>query len=266
MRDRRKTIDSGSPSDADALTPSGAEEFDELTDAERSEAEWETDLLIALYGAWQARRPDSPTHNDPRLLEWLARDLRAPAHSDVDLSEDELAKFVLQVQTRAAALRSEVTCHDAAVPRELLTIPEVVTELVTDCPARHAAPDVDLAVAAGAGRDLWDAECEAVVPLPDELPRGRYLALRVAGDSMQPLLHTGDTVLVKLGHEVERDAIVVARVADGGYVVKRVGRVTRRTIELCSLNPAYAPIGIPQDRRAIVGRVVLRWCEHDPPA
>lgn len=104
-----------------------------------------------------------------------------------------------------------------------------------------------------------------MILLPDEVPRGRYVAVRVAGDSMEPLLHQGDTVVVKLGSKVARDTVIVARVPDGGYVVKRVGRLTRRTIELRSLNDAYSPIVIARDPRLIAGTVIMCWCAHEEP-
>ena len=107
---------------------------------------------------------------------------------------------------------------------------------------RHA-PAMDLSVAAGVGRELWDEPCDRWIPLPESAPDGRYVALRVTGDSMVPLLHDGDTILVKLGDEIVPDSVVVARVPDGGYVVKRVGGVAGSRVELASLNPDY-----PSDR------------------
>lgn len=79
---------------------------------------------------------------------------------------------------------------------------------------------------------------------------------------MAPLLHTGDTVLVRLGKEVVRDTIILAQVPDAGYVVKRVGSVTRSRLELLSLDPAYPPIVVMREPGTVVGTVVLRWCPH----
>lgn len=69
--------------------------------------------------------------------------------------------------------------------------------------------------------------------------------------------------LIRLGAErVTADAIVVAYRPDHGYIVKRVGRVNRRSIELRSANARYGPVRIPNDPRLILGTVVLRWCAH----
>jgi phage repressor protein C with HTH and peptisase S24 domain len=79
---------------------------------------------------------------------------------------------------------------------------------------------------------------------------------------MLPLLHSGDVILVRLGPEVARDTVVVARRGDDGFVVKRVGRVSRASVELLSLNPAFPPVRIRRDADSVAGTVVMRWCAH----
>jgi phage repressor protein C with HTH and peptisase S24 domain len=124
-------------------------------------------------------------------------------------------------------------------------------------------PWPELGVAAGVGRELWDEPCERWVELPRTLATGgKYVALTVSGSSMEPALHAGDVVLVSVGGGVRRDSIVVARRPEEGYVVKAVGRLTRRAIELRSLNPEFATFSIPRDEALIVGTVVMRWCAH----
>jgi SOS-response transcriptional repressor LexA len=69
-------------------------------------------------------------------------------------------------------------------------------------------------------------------------------------------------VLVQVGTAVARDTVVLARVPDAGYVVKKVARVTRGELELQSLNDAFPTIVVPRDEHTVVGTVVLRWCPH----
>jgi phage repressor protein C with HTH and peptisase S24 domain len=125
---------------------------------------------------------------------------------------------------------------------------------------------VDLAVAAGVGRELWDEPAEAWLALAPSLgvepPPGRYLALRVAGDSMEPVMHTGDTVLVALGRPLRPGAVVVARRPEEGYVCKRVRALRPRVAELESLAPGREVIRIPRDDQLVVGQVVAVWCHH----
>jgi SOS-response transcriptional repressor LexA len=189
-----------------------------------------------------------------RFFDWLARDLRLRQRAAERVEATERAMlFADQMIARLAATRAHVQMIDAA--------PASVSRRVASSDLGRWAPLADLAVAAGTGRELWDQECESVVEIPAHSPAGRYVALRVAGDSMTPLLHSGDTVLVKLGPDVSRDSIVVAR-CDDGYVVKRVGRIERRELELVSLNPSFPPMRVARETDRVLGTVVLRWCGH----
>ena len=243
------------------------------TPEEREQAEWECDLLTALMGRRGCAADAPPDEADERFAEWQARWLRA-------CEADEARSAIGAAAARAAAswrLAERVRGSVAAVRLGLRTAAERVpaaapagaelagaplARAVDAAAARRYAARVGLAVAAGAGRDLWDEPCESVVRLPDELPAGRYVTLPVAGDSMEPLLHPGDTVLVRLGPAIESDSVVVARHPEDGYVVKRVGRIGRTWVELTSLNPSYAPLRIPRRAELVVGTVVMRWCAH----
>jgi len=197
------------------------------------------------------------------FLEWYAREARATLsvaeRARLDAGAD---RFVRTIRSRRALERSrvrEVASEPESAPAwEEGTLAQVVAAAAR---VRHA-PAIELSVAAGVGRELWDEPCERWIPLPDDAPDGRYVALRVTGDSMVPLLHDGDTILVKLGEEIVPDAVVVARVPDGGYVVKRVGGVAGSRVELESLNPDYPPIVIARDPSLVLGTVLLRWCTH----
>jgi SOS-response transcriptional repressor LexA len=127
----------------------------------------------------------------------------------------------------------------------------------------RSAPIIELGAAAGGGRALWEEPVTAYLSLPEDVPSGAYVALTVSGDSMEPLMHDGDRVLVKLGGEPRKDTVIVARLPDDGYVIKRVGRLEPDAIELVSLNPAYAPFWIARDEAPVLGQVVVRWCDHD---
>jgi SOS-response transcriptional repressor LexA len=125
-----------------------------------------------------------------------------------------------------------------------------------------AVPVVDLGVAAGPGRELWDEPPARWIRRPDGVPEGRYLALRVVGTSMAPMLRSGDVVLVRAdarGREPRAGRVVVARHPDDGYVCKRVAEAGARRLVLDSLEPGHAPVVLPPDPALVVGTVVAAW-------
>lgn len=82
-------------------------------------------------------------------------------------------------------------------------------------------------------------------------------AIRVTGDSMEPLLRDGDEILVDRSPSLPRDGIHVVRI-DDMLMVKRIqtGRPGRVVLE--SENPAYRPIELAPAEVEIVGRVVWK--------
>ena len=234
-----------------------------LTAPDRAALERAKDLLVRLAGERAMAHLDPLDPAEAAFLEWCAREARATLSvEEARRLESGADRFVRTVRSRRAMERSrvrEVAAEPESAPAwEEGTLAEVVAAAAR---VRHA-PAIEMSVAAGVGRELWDEPCERWIPLPSDAPDGRYVALRVTGDSMVPLLHDGDTILVKLGDEIVPDAVVVARVPDGGYVVKRVGGVAGSRVELESLNPDYPPIYIARDPQLVLGTVLLRWCTH----
>jgi phage repressor protein C with HTH and peptisase S24 domain len=192
-----------------------------------------------------------------------ARDARSAAD---EARDEELARsFASRLLRRLAESDAALAPVALLQHRQRERAPDVrgrVAEVLDAAARQGAAPRMDLRVAAGVGRELWDEECESWVELPEGTPGGRYLALAVAGESMTPLLHPGDVVLVRVGPELVRDSVIIARHPENGYVVKRVGRVAGEQVELLSLNADFAPMHIPRDERLVLGTVVARWCTH----
>ena len=217
---------------------------------ERDEAT-ETELELAeVIGRALMRDPDHPAWSDVRFLEWLAADAR-----------DE-ARHRRRRLARASGDALIARAHARRLRVGQAGNPPLVREPAMAALAPRRVPVVELGIAAGVGRELWDEPAEAWVELPNDVPSGEYVALRIVGDSMAPLMHTGDTVLVRRGGDVKRDTVIVARHPDDGYVCKRVSRVRRASIELASLAPDRPAIAIPRDARLVVGTVMLVWCTH----
>jgi len=222
-----------------------------------------SDPLIDVIGYLESLRPSSPAFGDEAFVTWVVHEGRVRASAAEALSPESVSalarKLCLTVMAERAGLHLVNQLPEHVPTRAGWPISAAIVELAKN---RQAAV-VDLAIAAGAGRELWDAECESAVAVPDMLPRGEYVALTVSGDSMDPLLHSGDVVLVKRGGELKSGSIVVMRDTDAGYVVKKVGRIETRSVELLSLNPAYGRRTVRRTRTSVLGTVLLRWCQHE---
>ena len=238
-----------------------------LSATSRCAGDHEADPLMALVALVEGCRPDAAAFRHAGFLEWLAREgSRQDGAGREEWSDAQVDRLVAELMARldVAAL---------AVPR-IVGAPEVrrapvagiVGRVLTRASAQGCAPWLDLAIAAGSGRALWDEACESWVALPPGVKRGggggQFVALTVAGDSMTPLLHSGDVILVRLGPEATRGSVVVARRPDEGFVVKHVGAVDGASMELRSLNAAFPPITVPRTAGTVVGTVVLSWCTH----
>jgi hypothetical protein len=226
--------------------------------------EWERDAVVWLAGraietamGGMADGAAGPP-DDPRLARAMTRFAvwRAEAAREADA-----ARFAERVRRTVAAAGRSVRRIDHAPELVRPDAPGPLAAMFAAARNRDAAPLAELGVAAGTGRELFDEPCDAWVTLPDGLPAARYVALRVVGDSMTPLLHSGDVVLVDLDAAVPPGAIAVARHPDGS-VVKRVLRADGGALRLVSLNPAYPPLELPPGAGALLGPVVARWCAH----
>lgn len=221
---------------------------------------WDGEALAEALGRELVRMGDEAWTHEP-FLAWLAAELRSRPERRARATYDEGAML-----ERGRALRARVLARQCGVglvpgaPR-LIAARRVDTpqHVMKEARAMGAVPCVELAAAAGAGRELWDEAAESWLVAPDGAPSVRALALRIRGESMEPLLRDGDTVLLELTPALVRGRIVVARHPDDGYVCKRVERVGRRDVLLASINRDCADVTIPRDERLVVGTVRMAW-------
>jgi SOS-response transcriptional repressor LexA len=225
---------------------------------------WDELRLAELVGWEVLRDAESPLWRHEGFVTWVADQARAyaewrPAGRQ---SDEEFLARGRDLRARVLARRFGVRrAIHAPATREAAGhgSPAQVLECAR---AARATPVIDVGVAAGVGRELWDETPDQWVELPPNVPDDRYVALRIVGESMAPVMHTGDVILVRVGPDVKVDTVVVARHPDDGYVCKRVSRVRRRSIELASLESGRPVITIPRDPALVVGTVLLVWCAH----
>ena len=89
---------------------------------------------------------------------------------------------------------------------------------------------------------------------------GEFFGLRIQGNSMEPDIHNGDTVIVKKQDDAESNEIVIALINGTDGVCKRLKKYAE-SIALVSINPDYEPMYFNQDEIdntpvRIIGKVV----------
>ncbi len=220
----------------------------------------EVDALMRLVGDELERRDDRLHHQSERLLAWLACDLRAAMGVEARARDVRDAELF----ARRAAARLSVRRAERRLPRRELRqrdapITATVAQSLPLAAAERCATLLEMAAAAGAGRELWDEPCDTWVELPGDVPSARYVALRVAGDSMLPVLSPRDVILVRIDAVPVVDDLVVARLPDDGFVVKRVASLSGGSLELASFNPAYDPIVVGLQQASVLGTVIARF-------
>lgn len=198
---------------------------------------------------------------DERLLSWIAEDLRNGL-SSAERERDELqaAAFAKRTLARVAARRVEKTLPRRELRYRAAPLVASVSGSMPEASRERCATILDLAVAAGSGRELWDESCDHWLELPEDIaPSERQLALRVSGDSMSPVLESRDVILIKLDAAPAIDDIVVARLGDEGYVVKRFAGASNEWVELSSFNPSYEPLRVRRQHAVFLGTVIARF-------
>ena len=98
---------------------------------------------------------------------------------------------------------------------------------------------------------------EGVLHLPEAFAEHADYALRIEGDSMEPILLEGEYVAVRCQHTAEDGDIVVARV--GAEVVLKRLRLSPHGTTLQCDNPAYAAIPVAAGELAVEGVVACSW-------
>ncbi len=216
--------------------------------------------LMAAIGREIESEDDTLAYQDERFLLWLAKDLRnGLSHDERSKDERVAGEFARRALNRIAVRRAENALPRRKLRERAAPMNATVAQALAAASSEHCATILDLAVAAGEGREIWDEPCDRWLELPDEISSGRYVALRVAGDSMAPVLGPREVILVQLDAAPRIDDLIVARLPDQSHVVKRVASIKGERIELASFNSEYESIFVPRNPSPVVGTVIARF-------
>jgi len=130
-------------------------------------------------------------------------------------------------------------------------------------------PRLDVHLSAGGGRDQVEIELSKQSPqafrsewIRDKrLKPNKLAAMTASGNSMDPTIHDGDSLLVDTGHADVIDGKVYALWYDGGERVKRLFRLPGGGLRIKSDNPEHGSIELGPDYTGhvrIIGRVIHR--------
>ena len=118
----------------------------------------------------------------------------------------------------------------------------------------RSLPLYSLAVSAGTGQFL-DGEDYEMVEVGAEVPEGANFGVRVAGDSMEPRFHNGQTVWVRQQRSLMTGEIGIFLYDGCAYLKQLVARQDH--LALHSLNPAYGDIPVsPELPLRVLGKVL----------
>ena len=107
--------------------------------------------------------------------------------------------------------------------------------------ALRTLPLYSLAVSAGTGQFL-DGEDYEMVEVGAEVPEGSNFGVRVAGDSMEPRFHNGQTVWVRQQRSLMTGEIGIFLYDGNAYLKQLIAR--DGAVALHSLNPRYEDIRV----------------------
>jgi len=218
------------------------------------------DDLMSAVGRETELADDDLTLQDERFLLWLANDLRAGLdHDQRSKDERDATEFARRALTRLKVRLAEKRLPRRKLRERAASIHATLAHSIPAANRERCATILDLAVAAGSGRELWDEPCDRWLELPEDVTSGRYVALRVAGDSMAPVLGPREVILIELDATPRVDDLIVARLPDQSHVVKRVASMKGPTMELASFNPEYESIFVARDPSPVVGTVIARF-------
>lgn len=128
-------------------------------------------------------------------------------------------------------------------------------------------PRLDYRLSAGSGRENFDIEFDKKQPQAfradwvrlKKLNPSKLAAMKVDGESMEPFIWDGETVVVDVSQTDIKDGKVYALWYDGGERVKRLQRIPGGGLRIQSDNPSHPTIDISQEQTnsvRVIGRVV----------
>lgn len=101
--------------------------------------------------------------------------------------------------------------------------------------------------------DSWD---DVQFPQFEKVSDSKVYALKINGDSMEPLYRKGDVLIVSPHAKIKRGDRIVLKTTQGEVMAKHLTRQNANGVELNSLNPSHDTIKVPANDIAWMGRIL----------
>lgn len=171
--------------------------------------------------------------------------------SELNLTMKQVAEFVgvseATISRWESGQISEMRRDKAAKLAKILMISPAIIMGWNPVPGEEKPdyPTIPLVGRVAAGLPIYaETNIEGYVDVPSTWSKsGEYFALRVRGDSMEPLISDKDIIIVHEQNIAEAGEVVVATINGDDGVVKKLVRFGKNTA-LLSMNATYDPIDV----------------------
>lgn len=206
-----------------------------------------SDTSRASIQLYEADKVNIPVKN----LEKIAKALNV--NSDYFLSSNLSSKnenFVKQSVKQSQNLSSNLSISPEK-SQNLQKLRTLIDEQENKIINLRFFPSVSAAAGYGTSND---DETYELIPIATKfltkvlrVPVRQYDLINVFGDSMQPIIKNGDTLLVEPTHEARNGEIVIANISGDLYVKKLLRDPINREVKLTSMNELYKDIVMSGD-------------------
>jgi phage repressor protein C with HTH and peptisase S24 domain len=206
-------------------------------------------------------------NRDSSRSQYFPQLARALGYTVEEMSRPDFTVYGADGKVTVIELKHHVAEPQAAYGME----PILAWEHQDDLPPGEfvMVPRLDVHLSAGGGRE--QVEIELVKDNPQafrsewirlmRLKPAKLAAMRAAGESMEPTIHDGDSLLVDTSQIEVVDGKVYALWYDGGERVKRLFRLPGGVLRIVSDNPRFPSLEVPPaelEHVRVIGRVVHR--------
>lgn len=204
---------------------------------------------------------------DPDTIELLCGVLKITPNYLLTTSDEEFSptekkiikkyRFISEYSTDGTKMVDAVLDREYSIAGRLKALNQEIEKLKLDgssesvhTPAMRIINYYYRLASAGPGQIVFDTPPTKRIEIPD-IPEYRKVdyAIGVNGNSMEPVYHNGDTLLIEMAEEIEVGEIGIFLVDNESYV-KKLGEG-----ELISLNPQYNNIPLTENSKCM-GKVI----------